>query len=293
MPRGRASQTHFIVEVAHRILKEIQPASVRAVCYQLFTRSLITDMSKNSTNRISRILTGARERGEISWDWIVDEARSAESVSTWQTLESFAQTVIRAYRRDYWQDQPCRVEVWSEKGTVRGTLAPVLNEFGVTFRAMHGYSSATVVHEIAADAGQDECPLHAFYIGDFDPSGMHMSEADLPERLRRYGAEHAFSLQRIALTAEDCTDDLPSFSAETKKSDPRWSWFTRRYGPTCWELDALDPRLFRDRVTAAILQMLDLEAWTRCKRVEEAEHASLVNIISAFRGLPQNAEEDT
>ena len=43
--------------------------------------------------------------------------------------------------------QPLAIEVWSEKGTVRGTLQPVLREFGVTFRVMHGYSSATTLHE--------------------------------------------------------------------------------------------------------------------------------------------------
>ena len=48
-----------------------------------------------------------------------------------------------AYRRDRWSDQPHWIEVWSEKGTVRGTLAPVLLDYGVTFRVMHGYGSTT------------------------------------------------------------------------------------------------------------------------------------------------------
>ena len=48
-----------------------------------------------------------------------------------------------SYRRDFWNQQPVRVEVWSEKGTVRGVLAPVLDEYGVGFRVMHGFSSAT------------------------------------------------------------------------------------------------------------------------------------------------------
>ena len=51
--------------------------------------------------------------------------------------------VINGYRRDYWNQQPVRVEVWSEKGTVRGVLQPVLDEYGVGFRVMHGFGSAT------------------------------------------------------------------------------------------------------------------------------------------------------
>jgi hypothetical protein len=43
------------------------------------------------------------------------------------------------------QTQPKQVEVWSEKGTVRGVLWPVLSRLGVGFRVMHGFSSATSV----------------------------------------------------------------------------------------------------------------------------------------------------
>ena len=39
-----------------------------------------------------------------------------------------------------------RVEVWSEKGTIRGVLKPVLDEYGVGFRVMHGFGSATEVY---------------------------------------------------------------------------------------------------------------------------------------------------
>ena len=41
---------------------------------------------------------------------------------------AFVRTVSRAYRRDFWKQQPKRVEVWSEKGTVRGVLQPVLDQ---------------------------------------------------------------------------------------------------------------------------------------------------------------------
>ncbi len=48
------------------ILDEIQPASVRAVCYRLFTLGIISSTNKNSTNKVSSHLTcWARERGII------------------------------------------------------------------------------------------------------------------------------------------------------------------------------------------------------------------------------------
>ena len=48
-----------------------------------------------------------------------------------------------SYRRDFWDQQPHRVQVWSEKGTVRGVLAPVLDHYAVGFLPVHGFSSAT------------------------------------------------------------------------------------------------------------------------------------------------------
>ena len=71
-----------------------------------------------------------------------------------------------------------RVEVWSEKGTVRGVLAPVLDEYAVGFRVMHGFCSATTVHDVAED--DDGRDLIVLYVGDYDPSGLFMSEHDLP-----------------------------------------------------------------------------------------------------------------
>jgi hypothetical protein len=117
--RGLAHRTLQQIESSTRILREIQPASVRAVAYQLFIQKLIEDMSTSSTARVSRQLVFARENRIIPWSWIIDETREAERVAQWDDPEQFAGVVQRSYRRDYWTQQPRRVEVWSEKGTVR------------------------------------------------------------------------------------------------------------------------------------------------------------------------------
>ena len=184
--RGKSQASLLLIEASRQILEEIQPASVRAVCYRLFTMGIIPNMSKGSTGKVSKQLVYARENGVIPWGWIVDETRAAETISTWQDTSSIIKAAVNGYRRDYWQDQPNRVEIWSEKGTVRGTVSPVLEEYGVTFRAMHGYSSATVINNIAEESNRSNKPLTAFYCGDFDPSGKHMSDIDLPARLIKY-----------------------------------------------------------------------------------------------------------
>jgi hypothetical protein len=73
--------------------------------------------------------------------------------------------VRRSYRRDFWQVQPGSVIVASEKGTVRAACSSRLDEYGVGFRVMHGFGSATAAHEIAEDNdGRDLTILYAITI---------------------------------------------------------------------------------------------------------------------------------
>ena len=280
--RGISKDSQRLIDASYQILEEIHPASVRAVCYRLFTMGIIPNMSKNSTGKVSKRLVYARENGLIPWEWVVDETRSAEKVLTWTDTDERINAAVRNYRRDYWQDQPYRIEVWSEKGTVRGTLAPILDEYGVTFRAMHGYSSATVINTSAEESNMSDKPLIAFYCGDFDPSGKHMSDIDLPDRLGRYGAK--ITIERIALLETDVFDgDLPSFKADTKTGDSRYQWFISNFGHNCWELDAMSPVTLRECVQSYILCKLDIEAWHRAIDIEQVEKASMQQFHQSWK----------
>lgn len=290
--RGKSRKSLALIEAAYNVLAEIQPATVRAVCYRLFTMGIITNMSKAETNKVSTQLTWAREQGIIPWAWIVDETREAETVNAFANPDEYVQAVQHAYRRDRWQDQRHWIEVWSEKGTIRGTLAPVLQQFGVTFRVMHGYGSSTAVYQVAQatiDAGRR---LTVLYLGDWDPSGLHMSEQDLPARLREYGGW--VHMIRLALRKNDTTNttlNLPFFEATTKQGDPRYRWFRDHYGSRCWELDALNPNLLRARVQEAIEDRIDWTRWEQHATAEAAETESLQNILSAWPGISRQAQK--
>ena len=273
--RGKAASSLVLVDAAKTILAEIQPATVRAVCYRLFVAGLIADMGKNSTGKVSKQLVWARENGVIPWHWIVDETRHAERAAVWDSIDESITQVTRYYRRDNWQEQPHRLEVWSEKGTVRGTIWPVLSAYGVTFRVMHGFGSATTLNHVAEMSTYYAKPLTVLYVGDFDCSGMYMSEMDIPERLERY--EGKANIRRIALTADDVRSGtaLPHFDANTKAGDSRYRWFVGRYGRKCWELDAMSPVVLRERVERTIVEMLDMDAWNHALAIERVEVASM------------------
>jgi hypothetical protein len=208
---------------------------------------------------------------------------------------------MRSYRRDRWSLQEDRVEVWSEKSTVRGILAPVLDEYGVTFRVMHGYASATAVYQAVRECLEGSVPVTALYVGDWDPSGLHMSNEDLPDRLRSYWIDQVgpsgrhrprISLIRLALIEYDIADvRLPSFEAATKRTDPRWRWYVERYGDSCWELDALNPVTLRGRVADFVGRLIDHSAWERCARAEAAERESLESVLGTWNSILRPATE--
>jgi hypothetical protein len=276
--RGMAEESIFLIEAMRAIAESMQPITGRGIGYKLFVRGLIPNMGRPSMKRVYRLLGVARERGIIPWEWIVDETREFERAPVWDDPEAYAFAVARSYRRDFWNQQPERVEVVSEKGTVRGVLQPVLDELAVGLRAMHGYSSATAVYDIAQD--DDDRPLTLLYVGDWDPSGMDMSERDLPNRLERYGGDHV-TVERVALLREDLAS-LPSFQAEEKKNNSRHKWFVENFGHECWEIDAMDPNDLRARVREEIIARIEPYAWERCERINAAEQESLRNVLEEW-----------
>jgi hypothetical protein len=300
MPRGKTQRSKDFINACKRILEEIQPALVRAVAYQLFVRGELDSMAKTCTNRVSTQLVYAREEGIIPWEWIVDEAREEERVWVWNDIDECVRYTQQTYRRDYWLDQPVRVGVVSEKGTVRGTLDPVLERYQVPFLPTHGHNSATETHRMAVQERGDTRLWVALYVGDWDPSGMHMNEVDLPERLQRYGASDSFEIQRLAIHANDL-DDMErqgltfdarakeehaeeKYGADTKKGkDSRRPWFEARYGRRCCELDAMNPNELRRRVEQAILAHIDVAAWNHMRRIERVECNSLREIMHRWR----------
>jgi hypothetical protein len=311
MGRGRSQKSLDLVAAAHDILEAIQPASVRAVCYQLFVRGAIGGMDKANTNRVGALLTRAREEGEIPWEWIVQEGRAIEGHTSWADPAAYARAVQASYRRNKWLGQPKRIMVVSEKGTVRGTLAPVLEEFEVDFLPVGGYASATRVYDLAQERNIHQ-PLLLLYLGDHDPSGRGMSDQDLPQRLLRYAsndpsdtafkqqlkearpdvmglyaAELGLEVRRIALTVEDTEalgDDL-AFPASDKIDDPRHDWFIATHGAWCWELDAMDPRDLRARVRSAITAEMNLAEWDRYVVAEAAERASIIEALQTWNSI--------
>lgn len=303
--RGRATATLDVITRMVEIARAIQPCSVRALAYQLFNRKLLASMGKNDTQKVSRWSTIAREAGSLPWEWIVDPTRQEQTVATWADPVAYGRAVYESYKRNKWEAQNTHVSVWSEKGTVEGTLRPVLEKYEVPFQVLHGWAGATCVWNAArANLARSQNTL-ILYIGDFDPSGMGMSEMDLPQRFARYSTDTPgekdldratvdsileqgrISIRRIALTREDTLALGPAtrFPASDKKKDARHKWFVRNYGEGCWELDALSPNVLRDRVESAIVDVLDHQAWERYVHAEKVELEAIAETCRSWTSI--------
>jgi hypothetical protein len=231
---GHGARSLDLIRGDVRRAEAAQPITGRGIGYKLFTAGLILQWRAQKCSACTaakEAREGATSRGSGSptrpAPWSGRHlGRSAE----------YARCVAQSYRRDFWNQQPHRVQVWSEKGTVRGVLGPVLDRYAVGFLPVHGFSSATAAHDIAED--DDGRPLVILYVGDFDPSGLYMSEEDLPARFDRYNGDH-ITLKRIALTTKQLTGRHRSRNEIAQ--DPRCKWFLRQLGGRCWELDAMDP----------------------------------------------------
>jgi hypothetical protein len=300
-----------LIEAMIEIARPIQPCGVRALHYQLFNGKLMPSMDKKCGKKVSNLSTMARERGWMPWEWITDATRAEQVVPTWADPVEYARMVQASYRRDKWADQPTYVVAWSEKSTIEGSIRPVLERYEVPFQVLHGWSSSTTVMDAVRAALARRQPTLILYIGDYDPSGLFMSEVDLPKRLARYSsdapankkvdldwarrqlARSRLEIRRIALTRSDTValGEATRFPAsdkadkDDKKGDTRYHWFVEHHGDWCWELDALSPRVLRDRLESAIVAELDRELWDRSTHVQELEREQIIETCQTWRTI--------
>jgi hypothetical protein len=270
--RGKAASTVNALAHMYEIAKETWPITGRGIGYRLLNRGVIATMA--NMDAVYAQLVAAREEGLIPWDWIVDETRELEIETSYATKKAAYETLLYNYRHPLWESQEYDCEIWSEKGTVRGLIKEVLDEFRLGFRVFHGYTSATCLYEVATELKR---PLVALYVGDHDPSGCDMREQDIPARLERYSnmgdATDTVDFRVIALTMEQIDQHrLPSISIKegngSKRGDPRSPQYKKRNGTRCWELDALDPRTLRDILKREVEALIDWDAWNEAKEEE-------------------------
>jgi hypothetical protein len=281
-------RTTELIDAAAAILDIQQPMTIRQLFYRLVSQGLIPNDRKNY-QLVSRIMTKARDDGRIPFEYITDRSRPEYKPSVFEDAAGYADVVRRAYRKDYWHNQPNHVELWVEKDAIIGSIEDVTNELGITVRVGRGFLSTTRAHEIAGFFSGIDKPITVFYLGDHDPSGQ-MIEQDLYQRVENYGCY--FELKRLAIFKSDISQfNLPPL--RIKQTDSNAWKFQAKYGDDCVELDALPPDVLRERIKEAVEGLIDFSLWNRAKATEKAEFDCIHDFATRLEMLKISGDNTT
>jgi hypothetical protein len=278
MARSETVRIRRLIEAALAILSAEWPMTVRQLFYRLVSVQHVEN-SRGDYQKVSRIMTKARDDGRCPFKWIVDRSRPEYAPNVFDDPSEYADVIKRSYRKDYWVMQPNYCEIWTEKDAVVGSIQAVTDELGIRVRVGRGFLSTTKAHEIAERFAQIDKPIMVFYLGDHDPSGRNI-EADVRERVLAHGSG-PFSLKRLAIHAGDIRRfNLPPL--RVKHTDSRAGEFLAKYSNACVELDALPPSELRRRIQEAVAGLLDASLWNRAIAVEQVELASIADTIARW-----------
>lgn len=261
--------------------------TLRQLYYQFVARGLRENTEK-SYKTLGKIISEARLAGLLPWDGIEDRGRS---LSAWHLNEN-EQSVFRGIERqlalDLWEAQGIYVEAWIEKDALSSVLKRPCGRYRVPYMACKGYLSASEAYrsgkrfEEALSKGASCVLLH---LGDHDPSGIDMTR-DNEDRLmllsnaRLDGME--IEVRRLALNMDQVQQYRPPPNP-AKITDSRSDEYIRRFGRVSWELDALDPSVIDDLVSAALDDLIDPDIWDE-KMAEEKERRAVLSKV--YRNWP-------
>lgn len=255
--------------------------TVRQMFYQFVSKDLLPN-SQSQYKRLASIIDDARQTGHLDWSMIEDRTRNLKSPSTWDSPEQILRAVADQYMENPWKHQEIWPEVWIEKDALVGVIEGVCNEYRVPFFACRGYASQSEIYDAAKRFQRirrtGKRPV-VFYLGDHDPSGMHMP-MNVAERLELF-SHGDVEVRRLALNMDqiDQYDPPPN---PAKESDSRFESYAAEHGDSSWELDALDPDVIAQLIREEIEDSMDEEKWNDCMAAERDNSTGLQGIKDHF-----------
>ncbi len=265
------------------------PVTLRQVYYRAVARGLVAKDTKETKNanyrKVCRHLGNMRERGELPWSWLADNARVRRQLTQHAGLTDALASWQRTYRRAYWGQQRLRVEVWVESDAIASALWPSIAHYGVPVYTCRGQASKTFIQAAAEDSARLAKPICILYAGDWDPTGLAIDRS-LEERYHRYSDEGAdISIGRVAVTPLQIQAHGLT-GGPAKVGDPNY----KRFRAKCEELglpvvaieaEELPPDVLRESVARAVESLIDADAWNAVIAYEEAERQQLEALVSS------------
>ena len=256
--------------------------TVRQVFYQLETAGIV-EKTEGGYRQVQQQVLKMRREGLLTWEFITDGTRWQRKPETYTDAGNYIERVSRSYRRDLWQEQDVRIEIWLEKDALADVIVDVTDRWDVSLMVSRGQSSATFLHSAAmtAKAAFENKGLttHIYALYDYDAGGeraFRTVERELPE----YAPDVPINVERLAVTDWQIAKlALPTRPA--KRSDPE----AATWGDIAIELDAIDPATLVEIVEEAIVEHVDEHAWLVEQRVEQEERKGLLALAEGLERM--------
>lgn len=193
--------------------------------------------------------------GLLTPDMFADRSRPSYGTTVWKSCKELILYYGEHFKLDYWNDEPHKVEVWTEKDALSQILLEEANKYRVPVRVTRGYNSDTMDYEWGADN------KIILYFGDFDPSGV-----DMDNKIAKVKSHACYRValtyeqaQELQLQSVDIKDSDWAEREGKKKGDPRAEGYKKLYGDQCWELDAMEPQDLRKLVRDSIEKFVNFD----------------------------------
>lgn len=287
-----------IIGQSNRILKEYAAQgyqlTLRQLYYQFVARDLLPDKwrdkqtgSKNNIRaykNLGNLINDARQAGLIDWSYLEDRNRGTSIPGHWTSPAGILRSAAYSFRIDKWENQPYHVEVLVEKDALSGVLGPVCEQLDIGLTANKGYSSASTMYGIGKRLerkSEEGKKIRVLYLGDHDPSGIDMTR-DVEDRLGLYswlGKE--VEVVRLALNFNQVLQWNPPENP-VKETDSRSEKYNQKFGESCWELDAVEPKELAALVEEAVFEVRDLELWKESVEQENKWRKELHKLAQGY-----------
>lgn len=260
---------------------EYDRMTVRQAFYALEVRGVV-EKSDRGYRQVQQQVLKMRREGLLPWEFITDGTRWQRKPTSWDAADAVVDELARTYRRDLWQSQFARIEVWLEKDALADVIVDTTAAWDVPLMVSRGQSSATFLWSSAQAAKQawdlamTGTWIYALYDRD---AGGRRAFRTIRDELPRHVPGVPIRVSLLGVTDEQVTAwNLPTRPA--KKSDPEAATFD---GPAV-ELDAIPPNRLVELVEYAIVEHIDPHAWKVEQAAEAEERRLLLQMAETFTG---------
>lgn len=185
LSKGNVQRLLEINEVLEDYATQGYSLTLRQLYYQLVTKNIIANKPEEY-DKLGNLLTKGRMAGFVDFDAIEDRVRVPRHTYEVDDIPDAIADVEKLYRLDRQKGQKNYIELWVEKDAISSILMRKTSYYHIRMMVNRGYSSTTAMFD-AYERILDQLAMGKFvnilYIGDHDPSGIHISEKDLFQRL--------------------------------------------------------------------------------------------------------------